>query len=201
MLTAPSLGGRPGRTHKATSPLPLPPPWLCLRGGGWRPERWRAAHRRTTAAHLCREVPVVQEKQGVPRLGGVGDQLVTSLLGNHGNLVGELRLRAAGPSAQGPHLPRCAPRQQGPQAAQPLPLRAGGGAPAVLLPPQHRGGPGGAGVTGSGAQDELLQGRGQHSGTAAAQAWKNLLRCCAETLGHSPPGAQGRAHTRGRGAP
>ena len=88
LLTAPSLGGRPGRTHKDTSPLPLPPPWLCLHGGGWRPERWRAAHRRTAAAHLCREVAVVQEKQGVPRLGGVGDQLVTSLPGNHGDLVG-----------------------------------------------------------------------------------------------------------------
>lgn len=37
LLTAPSLGGQPGRTHKDPSPLPLPSPasrpWLCHRGG------------------------------------------------------------------------------------------------------------------------------------------------------------------------
>lgn len=38
---------------------------------------------------------MVQEKQAVPRLGGVGDQLVTTLPGNHSDLVGEGRLRAA----------------------------------------------------------------------------------------------------------
>lgn len=157
-------------------------------------------HRRTAAAHLCREVPVVQQKQGVPRLGGVRYQLVTSLPGNHSDLVGELWLRATGPSARGPRPSHCVPRQQGPQAAQPLPLRGpGGGAPAVLLPPKPRGGPGGAGVTGSGAQDKHLQGRGQHSGTAAAQAWKNLLRCCAETLRATPRLGPEDVHTRGGG--
>lgn len=157
-------------------------------------------HRRTAAAHLCREVPVVQQKQGVPRLGGVRYQLVTSLPGNHSDLVGELWLRATGPSARGPRPSHCVPRQQGPQAAQPLPLRGpGGGAPAVLLPPKPRRGPGGAGVTGSGAQDKHLQGRGQHSGTAAAQAWKNLLRCCTETLRATPRLGPEDVHTRGGG--
>lgn len=54
------------------------------------------SHRQAAATHLCREVPVVQEKQGVPRLGGVGEQLVTPLPGDHSDLIGELSVRAEG---------------------------------------------------------------------------------------------------------
>lgn len=37
---------------------------------------------------------MVQEQQGVSRLGGIWDQLVTSLPGNHSHLIEEVSIRA-----------------------------------------------------------------------------------------------------------
>lgn len=45
---------------------------------------------------------MVQEKQGVPRLGGVGEQLVTPLPGDHSDLVRDLSVRAEGIGRPGP---------------------------------------------------------------------------------------------------
>lgn len=66
---------------------------------------------------------MMQEQQGVPRLGRVGDQLVTPLPRDHSDLIGEIMVGTEGghqrPLAQGEDLLRPAallsgmPRQPG----------------------------------------------------------------------------------------
>lgn len=185
MLTAPSLWTpHPSTALSCLAALALPP-WGRLVTTALE------LHQCAATAHLCREVPVVQEKQGVPRLGGVGDQLVASLPGNHGDLVRDLWLRAAGPSAhgaialltvhQGSREPRAAPA---PAATWAWGRRSRWAAPSTA-PGRTRWGRGGG--DGLERRTKHLQSRGQRPGRAPAQGWKTLSRHCAETLqGHSP---------------
>lgn len=126
---------------------------------------------------------MVQEKQGVPRLGGVGDQLVAPLPGNHGDLVRELRLRAAGPAPSS----LCAKAVGSPRPPQPLPPRGpGGGAPAGLLSSQPWGGPGGGGwrrgwgdrvwSAGQSIYRAEVSGRGKHLHRAGRTSSSTTLR-------------------------
>lgn len=199
-----SLDTSPSIAFSCLTALALPP-WGRLVTRAL--ELHQCATRHAAAAHLCREVPVVQEKQGVPRLGGVGDQLVASLPGNHGDLVRDLWLRAVGPSArgaialltvhQGSREPRAAPA---PAATWAWGRRSRWAAPSTAPGRTRRGRGGGDSLE---RRTKHLQSRGQRPGRAPAQGWKTLSRHRAETLqGHLPVwGPWMYAHTTGRGMP
>lgn len=71
---------------------------------------------------------MVQEKQGVPRLGGVGEQLVTPLPGDHSDLVRDLSVRAEGIGRPGPAaLALCARWES--EGGDPASPELGGGVP------------------------------------------------------------------------